>query len=108
MTKIKRKFLYALLLEDNHYYIGQTDDLVRRFRQHSEQIGEGSIWTFYYRPIKMVEFWDLGEYTQEGAMQFENELTINYLNKFGIENVRGGDYVFSDPNHHLNLVKLTH
>lgn len=105
MTKVKRKYLYALLLEDNHYYIGQTDDLVRRFRQHSEQIGEGSIWTYYYKPIRMVEFWDLGEYTQEGAMQFENELTIKYLNKFGIENVRGGDYVFSDPNHHFNLVK---
>jgi len=104
MTKIKRKYLYALLLEDNHYYIGQTDDLVRRFRQHSEQIGEGAIWTYFYKPIKMVEFWDLGEYTQEGAMQFENKLTINYMNKFGIENVRGGDYVFSDPNHHFNLV----
>lgn len=35
--KEKRKYLYVLLLEGEHYYIGQTDDLVRRFRQQSDQ-----------------------------------------------------------------------
>jgi len=105
MLKEKRKYLYVLLLEGDNYYIGQTNDLVRRFRQHSEGIGEGSVWTYYHRPIKMVEFWDLGEYTQDGAMQFENELTIQYINKYGIEKVRGGDYVFTDPDHHLGVIQ---
>lgn len=102
--KEKRKYLYVLLFEGEHYCIGQTDDLVRRFRQHSDQKGEGSVWTFYYKPIRMVEYWDLGEYTQEGAIQFETELTIEYMNKYGIENVRGGEYIFSDPDHHFGLV----
>ena len=52
----------------------------------------------------MVEYWDVGEYTQEGAIQFETELTIEYMNKYGIENVRGVEYIFSDPDHHLGLV----
>jgi predicted GIY-YIG superfamily endonuclease len=102
--KEKRKYLYVLLLEDDHYYIGQTNDLTRRFRQHCEQKGEGSVWTFYYKPIRIVEYWDLGEYTQEGAMQFETQLTIEYMNKFGIDNVRGGEYIFSDADHHYGLV----
>jgi predicted GIY-YIG superfamily endonuclease len=104
-VKEKRKYLYVLLLEGGNYYIGQTNDLVRRFRQHSEQIGEGSIWTFYHKPIKLVEYWDLGEYTQEGAMQFENILTLEYINKYGYEKVRGGDFVFTDTELHLKSIK---
>ena len=98
--KEKRKYLYVLLLENDFYYIGQTNDLVRRFREHYEQIGGGSIWTYLHKPIKIIEHWDLGEYTQESAMQFENKLTLEYINRFGMEKVRGGEYVMTDPQLH--------
>jgi predicted GIY-YIG superfamily endonuclease len=98
--KEKRQFLYVLELEDSCFYVGQTNDLVRRFRQHLEQLGEGSIWTYLHKPIRMVQYWDLGEYTQEGAMQFENRLTLEYINKYGFTKVRGGEYVFTDQQHH--------
>lgn len=99
--KDKRKFLYVLELEDDCFYIGQTNDLVRRFRQHSEQLGKGSIWTYLHKPIRLIQYWDLGEYTQEGAMQFENKLTLEFINKFGFSKVRGGEYVFTDEQHHF-------
>lgn len=104
--KEKRKYLYALECEDSCYYIGQTNDIVRRFRQHKEQGDEGSVWTSNHKPIRIVETWNLETYSQESAMNFENKLTIEYINKYGWDKVRGGIYIFFDGSHHFGLLNL--
>lgn len=76
--------LYALQLEHGKYYIGKADDVANRYRQHKN--GQGSEWTKMFRPIKMLE---TREITSEHD---ENNVTKDYMKKYGIENVRGGSY----------------
>lgn len=102
--KDNRKYLYVLECEDECYYIGQTDDLVRRFRQHKEQGNEGSVWTSNHKPIRIIHECNIEDYAQEDAINFENQLTIEYINKFGWKNVRGGKYIFTYEEHHYKLL----
>ncbi len=102
--KKKRKYLYALECENECYYIGQTNDLIRRFRQHNDQGKDGSVLTSNHRPIRIVEEWNLEDFSQDDAINFENKLTIEYINKFGWKNVRGGIYIFLDEDHHWGLL----
>ncbi len=76
--------LYVLQLKNGKYYIGKTDNIERRFEQHLS--GQGSAWTKMYSPIKMLET------RQVRSPHDENNLTKDYMKKYGIENVRGGSY----------------
>lgn len=102
--KDKRKYLYVLLCENHNYYIGQTNDLTRRYRQHREQGNKGSVWTSNHKPVKIVQYWKIEDYSQEDAINFENKLTLEYINKYGWQKVRGGIYIFFDENHHFGLL----
>lgn len=103
--KDKRKYLYVLLCENENFYIGQTNDLVRRFRQHKEQGKEGSVWTSNHKPIKIVQYWKIADYSQDDAINFENKLTLEYINEYGWQKVRGGMYIYFNEDHHLRLLK---
>lgn len=76
--------VYVLLLEDDYYYVGCTNDVERRFKQH--QSGVGSSWTKIHKPISIVEI-------REGSYKEESEVTIEYMEKYGITKVRGGKWV---------------
>lgn len=78
-------FIYVLKLVQGKYYIGKTyKDINKRFIQHSK--GYGAKWTKIYKPIKMIEFF-------QTTNKFQEDLsTKKYMDKFGIENVRGGSY----------------
>ena len=45
-------FVYMLLCEDGSYYTGITNDLVKRFRAHTQ--GLGASYTRSHRPVKIV------------------------------------------------------
>lgn len=76
--------LYVLQLEKGKYYVGKTADVMKRFEQHKS--GSGSAWTSKYKPVKMLECRALnGDHD-------ENNVTKDYMKKFGINNVRGGSY----------------
>jgi predicted GIY-YIG superfamily endonuclease len=76
--------LYVLQLEKGKYYVGKTADVMKRFEQHKS--GSGSAWTSKYTPVKMLECRALnGDHD-------ENNVTKDYMKKFGINNVRGGSY----------------
>jgi predicted GIY-YIG superfamily endonuclease len=83
--------IYALQLETNKYYIGQTNrgtNATIRFQEHKS--GKGSEWTKRYKPISIIE-------TYETESLFEEDiLTKKYMMKYGIENVRGGSYTKID------------
>jgi predicted GIY-YIG superfamily endonuclease len=80
MTK---EVIYTLLLQGNHYYVGRTNNVNRRFKQHENESGKGSIWTSKYKPIKV--------YNVEPLIHPYQELTttLTMMKEHGIERVRG-------------------
>jgi len=77
--------IYILSLNCGKYYIGKSNNVLKRYQQHLE--GCGSAWTKKYKPIKLVE-------TITDASPFEEDrITKEYMSKYGRENVRGGSYV---------------
>jgi len=69
-----------------------------------EQGTKGSVWTSNHKPIRIIETWNLEKFSEDDAINFENKLTIEYVNKFGWEKVRGGIYIFFDESHHFGLL----
>jgi hypothetical protein len=77
--------IYILKLENNKFYIGKTDNLEKRKEAHIN--GTASSWTKKYKPLSV-------EKIISNASPFdEDKYTIEYMNKYGIDNVRGGIYV---------------
>jgi len=78
-------FIYALQLEQNKYYIGKTKNPKFRLEDHFNCIG--SEWTKRYKPIKILELKsNCDDYD-------EDKITRQYMDKYGINNVRGGSFV---------------
>lgn len=76
--------LYVLQLENGKYYVGKSADVMKRYEQH--KTGSGSAWTQKYKPVKMLMCRELnGDHD-------ENNVTKDYMKKYGINNVRGGSY----------------
>jgi cellular nucleic acid-binding protein len=76
--------LYVIECQKGKYYIGKTKDVFKRFEEHKS--GSGSAWTKKYPPIKLELCRSLqGDHD-------ENNITKDYMKKYGIENVRGGSY----------------
>jgi len=69
-TKKDTFFVYIIECEDNSYYTGYTDDLVKRFNSH--KLGKGAKYTRSKKAKKLVYF---EKYlTKEQAMKREYEL----------------------------------
>jgi hypothetical protein len=78
-------YIYILELEDNKYYIGKTTNPNFRLQNHNN--GNGSAWTSKYKPIKLLELIPNCDHYDE------DKYTRIYMDKYGIDNVRGGAYV---------------
>jgi len=78
------ELLYTLRLKDGKYYVGKTTDVQKRFKEH--QNGSGAAWTREYIPVRLLECRPLKDEHDE------NNITKDYMKKYGIENVRGGSY----------------
>jgi hypothetical protein len=76
--------IYVLTCEDKKYYIGKTTNLGNRIKEHFD--GKGSVWTMKYKPIGVVEI------SKEGNKYDEDRFVLSYMEKYGIDNVRGGSY----------------
>jgi predicted GIY-YIG superfamily endonuclease len=76
--------LYVLQLEDGKYYVGKSNNVPNRYKQHKD--GNGSAWTKKYRPIKILEVRTLKDEFDE------TNTTKLYMKKYGVNNVRGGAY----------------
>jgi predicted GIY-YIG superfamily endonuclease len=82
---VKSFNLYVLELAKNKYYIGKTcKSVTDRFITHKK--GFGSEWTKLYKPIKIIEQFESNDKFDE------DKYTKKYMDKFGIDNVRGGSY----------------
>lgn len=76
--------IYVLQLEKKKYYIGKTDNLEKRIQQHYNS--NGSEWTKKYKFVKTLEI------LQNKDNEDEDKYTLKYMNKYGIDNVRGGSF----------------
>lgn len=77
-------FIYVLELDGNKYYVGKTTNPDFRLDTHFD-VG-GSAWTIKYKPIKLIEL------IAECDNFDEDKYTLKYMEKYGIENVRGGSF----------------
>lgn len=76
--------IYVLLLEKDKWYVGYTDRKDgERFTEHFT--GNGSKWTQLYKPVEVMEW-------RNGTLKDENKVTLEYMQKYGWWNVRGGSY----------------
>ena len=75
--------IYTLQLSNNKYYVGFTKNMERRYLEHKQ--GNGSTWTKKHTPIKVLS-------TEPGDEFDEEKQTLKMMEKYGIENVRGGSY----------------
>lgn len=81
-------FIYALQLEKGKYYIGKTNYPEFRVENHFQKTTNGAVeWTKLYKPIRLVELRpNCDDYD-------EDKITMQYMHKYGINNVRGGSFV---------------
>ena len=91
--------LYILKCKNNKYYVGTTTlDTTKRLAQHMS--GRGSAWTRKYKPLWIEkEIKNCDKYD-------EDKWTKIYMDKHGINNVRGGSYSqVSLPSNAVNLLE---
>ena len=77
--------IYILKCNNNKYYIGKTfKNINKRFKKHLK--GFGASWTKKHKPIKILNIYEnCDDYD-------EDKYTKMYMDKYGIDNVRGGSY----------------
>ena len=77
--------IYILRLEGGHYYVGKSDNVMKRYEEHLN--GSGSAWTTRHPPVSLIK-------TIENASPFDEDKTVKeYMATYGIDKVRGGSYV---------------
>lgn len=82
-----QRFIYVLKLEDGCYYVGETNNIERRYEQHLN--GKYSAqWTQLHKPLEIIFT------TPVKNDSDENNYTRLYMKKIkgGINKVRGGNY----------------
>lgn len=78
-------YIYILKLDSNKYYIGKTNNPNFRIENHFNS--NGSEWTRLYKPIQVVKI------IPNCDNYDEDKYTKQYMDRYGIENVRGGSFV---------------
>lgn len=77
-------YIYVLQLLNDKYYVGKTMNPHFRFDNHFTH--NGTEWTKLNRPLKILELIpNCDDYDEE-------KYTYKYMDKYGIDNVRGGSY----------------
>jgi hypothetical protein len=78
-------YIYAIKLDKGKYYIGKTNNPQFRLQSHFDS--NGSSWTKKYKPLEVMEInSNCDDYD-------EDKITLQYMDKYGINNVRGGSFV---------------
>jgi hypothetical protein len=77
-------YIYVIQLEDDKFYIGKTHNPEFQLSRHFNPTGLA--WTSKYAPVRVMELIkNCDEYD-------EDKYTRMYMDKYGIENVRGGTF----------------
>lgn len=95
-------YIYVLKLQKCKYYVGKTSNPYFRLESHFNS--NGSEWTKLYKPTEILKLIpDCDDYD-------EDKYTKIYMDKYGIENVRGGSYtsIKLDDSTKNELIKMSH
>jgi len=76
--------VYILKLEDDCWYVGITYNLNIRMAQH--WTSNGAKWTKLHKPISIEGV------IYPASTEIENQKTLELMEKYGKEKVRGGNY----------------
>ncbi len=77
-------YIYILELENNKYYIGKSNIPDIRIENHLNS--NGSEYTKVYKPLRLIEIInDCDDFD-------EDKYTLQYMDKYGVNNVRGGSF----------------
>lgn len=77
--------IYVLQLRGGKYYVGVSNNIELRFMEHLSGFG-GAKWTELHEPLRVVE-------TRPIRSPFcEDNVVKEYMNRYGVDNVRGGSY----------------
>ena len=76
--------IYVLKLQGNKYYVGKTTNPTYRLDDHFSE--GGSAWTKKYKPISIHAL------QPDRPDSDEQIVTQEYMQKYGIDNVRGGPW----------------
>lgn len=83
--------MYVLILQHGFRYVGVTANVDRRMLEHMQ--GRGSVVTKMYPPIRRETLLYLGQMTYAQAEYYEDWYTLDLMERYGYQNVRGGHYV---------------
>jgi predicted GIY-YIG superfamily endonuclease len=94
-------YIYVLKLQYNKYYVGKTNN--PQFRLENHFSSQGAEWTRLYKPVSLEALIpDCDDYD-------EDKYTRMYMDKYGVDNVRGGSYtqVVLDKGSKEQLTKMS-
>ena len=91
----KHYWLYVLLLNEGKYYIGKTskNDPYDRIDEHLHKFYSAQ-WVKKYGFLDVKEVIDLGQVSYQESENLELERTLQYMKKYGYNNVRGGSLTY--------------
>jgi len=92
--------VYVLECSKGKYYVGRTNNIVSRLDYHSRNLG--SEWTKLYKPVRLVSKFNTTDPFDE------DKITLKFMSKYGMENVRGGSFsklVLSDSDKDM-IIKM--
>ncbi|MDB5182802.1 MAG: hypothetical protein JWO47_586 [Candidatus Saccharibacteria bacterium] len=96
---VKKNFwLYTLALSDGKYYVGITAQRNPYVRINQHGKFASAAWTHKHKPLKepLIELKKLGYMTYVDAKKLESETMMEYVKKYGQNNVRGGNVNFTE------------
>lgn len=105
-------YLYALELENAHFYVGQSFEPDERIAIH--KMGKGSAWTRLHPVVRELERRSTGVTDWKVAEVAENQWTLDLMMLYGWQRVRGGFWCNTCPiqtrkglfkHGHVHLVK---
>lgn len=92
MSSNKNWHLYILRCTEGKYYVGITSKTPEeRFLEHKHKI-RPAYWTIKYLPQEVIYTENLGQIPKEKAEKRENRMVRACIKKYGLNNVRGGDF----------------
>jgi predicted GIY-YIG superfamily endonuclease len=90
-------FIYVLKCQKDKYYVGKTKNPDYRLESHFRE--GGSSWTKKYKPIQLHHL--IPDQTDHD----EQRITQEYMEKYGVENVRGGPWCKIDISDSLSSIQ---